>query len=91
MAYKKNVRNLSIYHSESKRDGNGNLVLSLIGHSPKRKNFNGDAGTRVNATIPFDILPYVLREMKKAWIEERARRLREIQAVDECNFSPTGQ
>lgn len=89
MSTKKNVRNLSVYHSESKRDTKGNLVLTLIGRSPKeRPKKKWTEPQRVNATIEFEILPYIIREMKKAWSEERARRIAAIQAVDSINFAP---
>lgn len=80
---KKNTRNLNVFHSESKRDSSGNLILTLECESTKRKPSSQNPLTTVNATIPFDLLPYILRKMQKTWLIERDARLQQIAQNDE--------
>jgi hypothetical protein len=81
---KPKVRNIAkVYHSTSLNTGNGGVLLSFHGSTPKKQI------TTINRQeIDWNLMPYILRDLRAAWLKERTNRLREIAAMDETNFNP---
>jgi hypothetical protein len=72
----KNTRRIArLYHTEAKNTGK---AVEL--------KFHGINTTKTDATavvsVDWNIWPYIVREVGKAWKDERASRLRDIASID---------
>ena len=59
------------YHTEAKGAGRSKIELQ----------FHGDKNI-FKVTMPFNYIPYLVADMKKAWQLEREHRVREINDLD---------
>ena len=73
---------MKCFHSEFKRSGNQIEAKLLL---EKKK---GDDSRQVNFQLEFWHLPYIIRDLRKAWAEERQVRQGEINDINQALGEP---